>query len=74
MSDTILLLNEVLGPQHYLLYYTNARKTFLQDEEILRFGNVTAPWEIVSAPINYPQQGADNNECGMFVCKYCNLC
>ena len=53
--------------------YTNALKTFFQDEEILRVGNVTAPWEIVSAPINYPQQGADNNECGMFVCKYCNL-
>ena len=53
------------------LAYTDALKQFLQDEEILRFGSISANWEIITT--NSPQQGADNNECDMFVCKYCNL-
>ena len=53
--------------------YTCALKNFFQDEETNRLGSITTEWEIVPPPANFPQQGSDNNECGMFVCKYCKL-
>ena len=53
--------------------YTSALRNYFIDEETNRLCLVTAEWEIVPPPANFPQQCSDNNECGMFVCKYCKL-